>query len=43
MTGDGSSQAAFDRQLGKTQVYSRLSLALFLLIFICMILMRFAY
>jgi uncharacterized membrane protein len=40
---DGSSQVAFDRQLGKTQLYSRLSLALFLLIFTCMILMRFGY
>ena len=43
MTDDGSSQVAFDRQLGKTQVYSRLSVALFLLIFTCMILMRFGY
>jgi hypothetical protein len=34
---------AFDRQLGKTQRYSQLSLALFLLIFTCMILMRFGY
>lgn len=40
---DGSSQMAFDRQLGKAQVYSRLSLALFLLIFTCMIMMRFGY
>jgi uncharacterized membrane protein len=40
---DGSSQVAFDRQLGKTQLYCRLSLALFLLIFTCMILMRFGY
>jgi hypothetical protein len=40
---DGSSQAAFDRQLGKTQLYSWLSLALFFLIFTCMILMRFGY
>ncbi len=40
---DGSSQVAFDRQLAKTQRYSRLSLALFLLIFSCMILLRFGY
>lgn len=40
---DGSSQVAFARQLDKTQVYSRFSLALFLLIFTCMILMRFGY
>jgi uncharacterized membrane protein len=40
---DGSSQMAFDRQLAKTQRYSRLSLALFLVIFTCMILMRFGY
>lgn len=43
VAGDGSSQAAFDTQLGKTQLYSWLSLALFLLIFTCMILMRFGY
>jgi uncharacterized membrane protein len=40
---DGSSQVAFDRQLATTQMYSRLSLALFLVIFSCMILMRFGY
>jgi uncharacterized membrane protein len=40
---DGSSQVTFDRQLDKTQLYSQLSLALFLLIFTCMILMRFGY
>jgi uncharacterized membrane protein len=43
MADDGSSQAAFARQIGKTEGYSRLSLALFLLIFTCMILMRFGY
>ena len=43
VAGDGSSQAAFDRQLGTAQAYSRLSLALFLFIFTCMILMRFGY
>lgn len=40
---DGSSQAAFDEQLSKTQMFSRLSAALFLLVFTCMILMRFGY
>lgn len=40
---DGSSQAAFTAQLGRTEVLSRLSLGLFLLIFTCMILMRFGY
>jgi uncharacterized membrane protein len=40
---DGSSQVAFDRQLGKTQMFSWLSLALFLLIFTFMILMGFGY
>ncbi len=40
---DGSSQEVFARQIGKTEGYSRLSLALFLLIFTCMILMRFGY
>ncbi|HEX9036534.1 MAG TPA: hypothetical protein VF808_06035 [Ktedonobacterales bacterium] len=40
---DGSSQAVFARQLGKTETYSRLSMALFLLIFTCMILMGFGY
>jgi uncharacterized membrane protein len=43
VTDDGLSQIAFDRQLSKTQAYSQLSLALFLLIFTCMILMRFGY
>lgn len=43
VTGDGSSQVAFDRQLDKTQMYSWLSLALFLLIFTCMIVMGFGY
>lgn len=41
--GDTSSQAAYDRQLGKTETFSRLSLALFVLIFTGMILMRFGY
>lgn len=41
--GDASSQAAFDQQLGKTETYSRVSLSLFLLIFTCMMLMRFGY
>lgn len=40
---DGSSQAAFARQLSKTEGYSRLSMAFFLLIFTCMILMGFGY
>lgn len=40
---DGSSQAKFAKRLGTTEGYSRLSLALFLLIFTCMILMRFGY
>lgn len=40
---DGSSQLAFDRQLARTALYSRVSLALFLLIFTCMILMGFGY
>lgn len=40
---DGSSQVKFDRQLARTEMYSRLSLALFFLIFTCMILMRFGY
>jgi uncharacterized membrane protein len=40
---DGSSQVAFERQLDKTQMYSRLSLVFFLVIFSCMILMRFGY
>ncbi|HEU5346755.1 MAG TPA: hypothetical protein VFU60_20575 [Ktedonobacterales bacterium] len=43
VTDDGSSQVAFDRRLGKTERYSRVSLALFLLIFTCMILMRFGF
>ena len=43
VTDDGSSQIAFDRQLSKTQAYSWISLALYLLIFTCMILMRFGY
>jgi uncharacterized membrane protein len=40
---DGSSEAVFAQRLAKTEGYSRLSLALFLLIFTCMILMRFGY
>lgn len=40
---DGSSQAAFDAQLGRTQTFSYFSLAVFLVIFTCMILMRFGY
>lgn len=43
VTDDGSSQAVFARRLGVAERYSRLSLALFLLVFTCMILMRFGY
>ncbi|HEX8994417.1 MAG TPA: hypothetical protein VF812_00145 [Ktedonobacterales bacterium] len=43
MADDGSSEASFALQLGKTQRVSQVSLALFLLIFTCMILMRFGY
>ncbi len=40
---DGSSEVAFAQRLATTEGYSRLSLALFFLIFTCMILMRFGY
>jgi uncharacterized membrane protein len=40
---DGSSQAAFDTQLARTQAFSYASLAVFLVLFSCMILMRFGY
>ncbi|HEV2238538.1 MAG TPA: hypothetical protein VGR57_17905 [Ktedonobacterales bacterium] len=40
---DGSSQAAYDAQLARTQAFSYASLAVFLVLFSCMILMRFGY
>lgn len=40
---DGSSQAAFDAQLRTVGAFSNISLALFLGVFSCMILMRFGY
>lgn len=43
VAGDGSSEVAFTQRLVRTEGYSQLSLALFFLIFTCMILMRFGY
>jgi uncharacterized membrane protein len=40
---DGSSEGIFATQLLRTQAISRMSLGFFLLIFTCMILMRFGY
>ena len=40
---DGSSQPAFDAQIGRTLTFSYASFAVFLAIFTCMILLRFGY